>query len=52
MILKKKHMEKISYASEVGSIMCTQVFTQSNITYVVDMFGWYQSNPCIWLQNN
>ena len=32
-------MEKISYASEVGSIMCTQVFTQSNITYVVDMFG-------------
>ena len=40
-------MDKISYASTVGSIMYAQVCTRPNIAYVVGMLGRYQSNPSI-----
>ena len=42
--LEKNQMEKIPYASALGSIMYAQVCTQPNIAYVVGMFGRYQSN--------
>ena len=45
--LEKKHMDKISYASVVGSIMYAQVCTRPNIAYVVGILGRYQSNPGI-----
>ena len=37
-------MEKIIYASAVGSIMYAQVCTRPDIAYVVGMLGRYQSN--------
>ena len=40
-------MDKITYASAVGSIMYAQVCTRLDITYVVGMLGRYQSNPGI-----
>ena len=45
--LEKNQMEKISYASTVGSIMYAQVCTQPDIAYAVGMLGRYQSNPSI-----
>ena len=40
-------MDKIPYASVVGSIMYAQVCTRPDIAYVVGMLGRYQSNPSI-----
>ena len=40
-------MDKIPYASTVGSIMYAQVCTRPEIAYVVGMLGRYQSNPGI-----
>ncbi|RVW86998.1 Retrovirus-related Pol polyprotein from transposon TNT 1-94 [Vitis vinifera] len=45
--LEKKQMNKIPYASAVGSIMYAQVCTRPDIAYVVGMLGRYQSNPGI-----
>ena len=45
--LDKKQMEKIPYASIIGSIMNAQVCTRPDIAYVVGMLGRYQSNPGI-----
>ncbi|RVW29052.1 Retrovirus-related Pol polyprotein from transposon TNT 1-94 [Vitis vinifera] len=45
--LEKKQMDKIPYASTVGSIMYAQVCTRPDIAYVVGMLGRYQSNPSI-----
>ena len=45
--LEKKHMDKIPYASTVGSIMYAQVCTRPEIAYVVGMLGRYHSNPGI-----
>ena len=45
--LEKKQMDKILYASAVGSIMYAQVYTRLDIAYVVGMLGRYQSNPGI-----
>ena len=45
--LEKNQMEKIPYASTIGSIMYAQVCTRLYITYVVGMLGRYQSNSCI-----
>ena len=45
--LEKKQMDKIPYASAVGSIMYAQVCTRPNIAYVVGILGRYQSNPGI-----
>ncbi|RVW98915.1 Retrovirus-related Pol polyprotein from transposon TNT 1-94 [Vitis vinifera] len=45
--LEKKQMDKIPYASAVGSIMYAQVCTRPDIAYVVGMLGRYQSNPVL-----
>ena len=42
-----KEMQKISYASAVGSLMYTQVCTHPDIAYIVRMLGKYLSNPGI-----
>jgi len=43
--LERKQMENIPYASVVGSLMYAQTCTRPDISFVVGMFGRYQSNP-------
>ncbi|KAK2989068.1 hypothetical protein RJ640_018857 [Escallonia rubra] len=43
--LEQDEMERIPYASAVGSLMYAQVCTRPDITYVVGMLGCYQINP-------
>ncbi|KAL6311502.1 hypothetical protein AAG906_009837 [Vitis piasezkii] len=38
-------MQKIPYASAVGSLMYAQVCTRPDIAYIVGMLGRYLSNP-------
>ena len=38
-------MQKIPYASVVGSLMYAQMCTRSDIAYIVGMLGRYLSNP-------
>src|SRR3954470_22143108 len=38
-------MQKISYASAVGSLMYAQVCTRSDLAFIVGMLGRYLSNP-------
>ncbi|CAN1822819.1 Secreted RxLR effector protein 161 [Linum perenne] len=38
-------MQKITYASAVGSLMYSQVCTRVDIAYIVWMLGRYLSNP-------
>ena len=38
-------MEKIPYASIVGSLMFAQTYTRPDISFAVRMLGRYQSNP-------
>lgn len=45
--LKRRFMEPIPYAWVVGSLMYAQTCTQADISFVVGMLGWYQSNPGI-----
>ena len=40
-----KEMQKIPYASAVGSLMQVQVCTRSDLAYIVGMLGRYLSNP-------
>ncbi|KAK7276201.1 hypothetical protein RIF29_17337 [Crotalaria pallida] len=40
-----KEMEKIPYASAVGSLMYAQVCTRPDIAYIVGVLGRYLSNP-------
>ena len=40
-------MQKIPYASAVGSLMYTQVCTRPDIAFVVGVLGRYLSNPGI-----
>ena len=40
-----KHMEKIPYASVVGSIMYAMVFSRSNLVYAANMLSRFMSNP-------
>ncbi|XP_073017971.1 secreted RxLR effector protein 161-like [Primulina eburnea] len=42
---EEKEMQKIPYASAVGSRMYTQVCTRPDIAYVTGMLGRYLSNP-------
>ncbi|KAG8496846.1 hypothetical protein CXB51_008129 [Gossypium anomalum] len=42
-----EEMQKIPYASAVGSLMYAQVCTRPDIAYIVGMLGRYLSNPCI-----
>ncbi|RVW75930.1 Retrovirus-related Pol polyprotein from transposon TNT 1-94 [Vitis vinifera] len=43
--LESQEMQKIPYASAVGSLMYAQVCTRSDIAYIVGMLGRYLSNP-------
>ena len=38
-------MERFPYALTVGSLMCAQVCTHSDIAYIVGILGRYLSNP-------
>ena len=40
-----KEMQKIPYASAVGSLMYAQVCTRPDVAYIVGMLGRYLSNP-------
>ena len=43
--LEIQEMQKIPYASAVGSLMYAQVCTRPDIAYIVGMLGRYLSNP-------
>ena len=43
--LEKKQMQKVPYASAVGSLTYAQTCTRPNISFVIGMLGRYQSNP-------
>ncbi|XP_074356369.1 secreted RxLR effector protein 161-like [Apium graveolens] len=43
--LEIREMQRIPYASAVGSLMYAQVCTQPDITFIVGMLGRYLSNP-------
>jgi len=43
--LERKEMERIPYASVVGSLMYAQTCTRPDISFVVGMLGRYQGNP-------
>jgi hypothetical protein len=42
---ERKQMERIPYASAVGSLMYAQTCTRPDISFAVGMLGRYQSNP-------
>ncbi|KAL6346564.1 hypothetical protein AAG906_000182 [Vitis piasezkii] len=42
---ERKHMERIPYASAVGSLMYAQTCTRPDISFAIAMLGRYQSNP-------
>ena len=41
----KGHMNKVPYASAIGSIMYAMIFTRLDISYALSMTSRYQSNP-------
>ena len=41
---KVKEMQKVPYASTIGSLMYAQVYSHSNLAYNVGMLGRYLSN--------
>ncbi|XP_074360808.1 secreted RxLR effector protein 161-like [Apium graveolens] len=43
--LEIREMQRIQYASAVGSLMYAQVCTRPDITFIVEMLGRYFSNP-------
>ena len=43
--LEIKEMQKIPYASALGSLMYAQVCTRSDLAFIVGMLGRYLSNP-------
>ena len=43
--LEIKEMQKIPYASAIGSLMHAQVYTRPDIAFIVGMLGRYLSNP-------
>ena len=42
---EEKEMQKIPYASVVGSLMYAQVYLRPDIAYITGMLGRYLSNP-------
>ena len=44
---ERAEMEKVTYASVVGSLMYAQVCTRPDISFVVNALGRYLSNPCL-----
>jgi len=45
MTLKLKKLQKIPYASALGSLMYVQACTRPDIAFIVGMLGRYLSNP-------
>lgn len=43
--LERKKIQKVPFASVVGSLMYAQVCTRPNLAYIVGMLRRYQSNP-------
>lgn len=43
--MEKAEMDKIPFASAVGSLMYAQVCTRPDLAYIVSVLGRYQSNP-------
>ncbi|KAL0379253.1 UNVERIFIED_CONTAM: Retrovirus-related Pol polyprotein from transposon TNT 1-94 [Sesamum radiatum] len=43
--LEREQMKDILYVSAIESLMYAQVYTKSDIAFVVEMLGRYQSNP-------
>ena len=43
--MEREQMNKIPYASAVGSLMYAQTCTRSDISFAVGMLGRYQSDP-------
>ena len=43
--LERKQMERIPYASVVGSLMNAHTCTRPDISFAIGMLGRYQSNP-------
>ncbi|XP_050122962.1 secreted RxLR effector protein 161-like [Malus sylvestris] len=43
--LKNEGMKDKPYASLVGSLMCAQVYTRSDLAFAVSVLGRFQSNP-------
>ena len=43
--LEFEEMQKIPYASAVGSLMYAQICMRSDIVFIVGMLGKYMSNP-------
>lgn len=47
--LKKESIKQIPYASAVGRSFYTQLYTRTDIAYVVSSLGRFQSDP--WLEH-
>lgn len=43
--VERNEMQKIPYASTIGSLMYAQVCMHPNLVYIVGMLGSYLSNP-------
>ena len=43
--LEIEEMQKIPYTSAMGSLMYAQVYTRSDIAFIVGMLGRYMNNP-------
>ena len=48
---KREHMDKIPYASVIGSIMYVMLCTRPDVFYALSMTSRFQSNPgeCHWI---
>ena len=48
---ERKHMDKIPYASAIGSIMYAMLCTRPNVSYALSMTSRFQSDPgeCHWI---
>ena len=47
----REHMDKISYASVIGSIMYAMLYTRPDVSYALSMTSRFQSDPveCHWI---
>jgi len=43
--LEKEEMQKVPYASAVGSLMYAQVCTRPDLAFIIEVLGRYLSNP-------
>ena len=42
---EKEHMDKISYASAIGSIMYAMLFTRPDVSYNLSLTGRFETDP-------